>query len=136
MINQKEFFETPVIAPEILEYLKQRCLSLSNNYRMPPPRSKFSESCQHIYDEVAELCRKHGYEPKRYHVRGQKKADGVNTYNLKPKRYHGIVGWGGHLVCVVDNTVLDPLVGIPLSIEEYAQTVFEYPVNLLKNYWD
>ncbi len=132
----KEFIEIPTFAPEILDYLQQRHLSLNNDYRMPPPRSNFSESCHYVYEEIAKLCRKHGYEPKLFHVRGMKLAEGVNTESLLPKRYQGRVEWGGHLVCVVGNTVLDPLVGIPLSMEEYAETIFESPVDLLEDYWE
>ncbi len=136
MINQKEFFETPTFAPEILEYLQQRHLSLNNDYRMPPPQSNFSESCHYVYNEIANLCRKYGYEPKLFRVRGKKLAGEVNTKSLIPKRYQGRVVWGGHLVCVVGNTVLDPLVGIPLSMEEYAETVFENPVDLREVNWE
>lgn len=126
-----EFSKEQLINPIISNYLRQVYQTLNDRYSTPD--GKHRQSCSTIFNLIANLCKTLGYTPLLYHVRGMKLADGINTETLVPRRFEGRVEWGGHIVCVVDGLVLDPLVGTPLTMDVYAKTTFQNPVVLIEN---
>lgn len=112
------------------DYLQKTQQKLSNGYRWED--SGAIASCSGIAKEVAEILLPE--QPSLLHVRG---GTGPYAESLIPKCYEGIddgfggrVGWGNHIVCAVEKTVFDPIVGKPVDLETYATTVFEGPVTI------
>ncbi len=114
--------------PSVMDYLREKYLTLRNNYKTPDGR--YSESCGLIACDIAKLFLDEGEKTSLFNVKGETLIDGVNRKAIAPRIYEGNVEWGGHKVCVRENIVYDPMVGKPMKIEEYASEIFYEPVIL------
>ena len=92
-------------------------------------KETYQDECVKVAVEMAKLFTQHGYRPRLMGVRGKRVDTGFASFNhpLTPKKYEGRVSWNDHVVCELDGTVYDPMVGKPLPREEYLRTVFEEP---------
>ena len=105
-----------------LAYMKEKNKTLVNDYRTPDNNNV--ESCSEIAVDIAKILLDEGKRPIIVSVTN--KEDGY----LVPRQYEGRVKWGAHKICVCDGFVYDPMVGEPMSIEEYRDKVFENEVEL------
>ena len=110
---------------ETLEYLKSKYEKLKDGYVC---EEGGAESCILIAVDVARLILKEGGRPEIVSING-KKIDSSNTKSIFPALYKGRVKWGAHMVCVNEGIVYDPMVGYPLELSEYLDTVFSEPVD-------
>ncbi|MBP9771707.1 MAG: hypothetical protein KBD16_02160 [Candidatus Pacebacteria bacterium] len=109
--------------PKTEEYLKSEFVELSNNYR----KGGHTASCTLVAFDVAGIVLEEGGHPSILSIVGQK-VDSINTKTIVPKCFEGRITWGAHQVCENEGIVYDPMVGKPLPLETYLQTVFTEPV--------
>ncbi len=112
---------------EVLRYLEEKYHDLENNYSAD---GVHAESCSLLAMDIAKLFINKGYKPQIFSVRGEVIDLSGNTETLYPKRYSNQVSWGGHTVCVFNEVVYDPMLGVPVSIDEYRRNAFSKDVNL------
>lgn len=115
--------ENPIFS-KTQEYLKMKHQELKNDYMS---EDGGPEACLLVAVDVAKLILEEGGKPELFAIRG-KKVDSVNTKSISPTQYDGRVEWGGHMVCVNDGIVYDPMVGNPTELSEYLETSFLEPV--------
>jgi len=122
--NPSTSVENEEIGGAVLEYIARIYKSLANDYLTPDGR--FAESCSLVAVDVAELLINEGKIPELIAVRGKQINSRAIIANetLKPLRYEGRVGWGGHTICVWNEIAFDPMIGTPVPLSEYAQTAF------------
>jgi hypothetical protein len=78
--------------------------------------------CEIIACDVAQLSLQLGEHPRLV-------AFANNGNPILPRIFDGKVSWAGHTACAIGDTVLDPIVGEPISLETYKEQIFTEPVN-------
>jgi hypothetical protein len=118
------------IFPPVIDHLNKKHEILRNDYIGED--GVHSESCTIVGCDIAGLLLRNGDKPYLIAVRGEETTETGWIHNkpIIPKIYNGRVVWGGHIVCAVGDIVLDPMVGKPMTTEEYKREVFTEPVNL------
>ncbi len=106
----------------VFDYLKRKNETLINDYRTP--ESSHSESCLLIAIDIAKILLKEGKKSYISSIRGKRLPDGLNNESLVPTQYKGREKWGGHVVCIYDDLVYDPMFSKPIPLEEYPQKAF------------
>ncbi len=108
----------------VLSYLAEKNRTLINDYKTPD--GNYAESCGLIAIDIARLLLKEAKQPSIMSVNGKRVDNPAIIANepLVPVQYNGRVKWGGHTVCVCDGLVYDPMIGKPVSIEQYAHEAF------------
>jgi hypothetical protein len=112
----------------VLEYLKKRGAELANEYRTED--GAHVEHCGFVANDVAQLLIAEGKKPRIVSFRGKPLAKINGFETLKPLKYGGRVSWGGHIACLCENLVYDPLAGEPIPLESYGQTVFGAQIDI------
>lgn len=120
-IGSREKHEEP---SSISRYLAQKHETLKNDYKTPD--GKFMESCGLLALDAAKALIDDGKMPYTVAFLGKETPNPYVRTNawLVPQQFGGRVSWGAHVVCVCDGFVYDPMVGVPISLETYAQDVF------------
>jgi hypothetical protein len=114
--------------PEILSYLQTKHQELRNDYKTPD--GQYIRSCGLIAIDVARKVLSTGTKPQLIKLEGMLlPGSNINTEWLIPIIYGGRVKWSAHIIACVGETTLDPMVGIPMLLEEYKSTVFQRPAN-------
>jgi len=119
----------PAIDKSSSGYVRTKHEMLKNDYQTPD--REHVESCTLIACEIADLLIKKGKCPSIYQVKGE--LVGGSKYNretLVPKQYGGRVRWGGHIVCVENNIVYDPMLPEPTPINTYKRQAFRGKIHL------
>ena len=113
------------------EYLENMNKVLSNDYRTEDEKHKYS--CFAVAREVEKRLLAEGKNPKIYWVRNAIKKDKIGIRDkIIPKAYEGrLSDWFVHIVAVADKLVFDPMIGIPVSIEDYCVAAFEGSTEIL-----
>lgn len=115
--------ESTELPASVLEYLQTKHSTVIIEYRTPDGR--FSEHCGMIALEIAKILITAGRKPHIALVSEDVHEGGfVKTKDLVPKAFGNKVTWGAHWVCVCDGYALDPILGVPVLIEHYTQSVF------------
>lgn len=111
-------------------YLAKKNKTLMNDYRTPD--GKYAEHCGLIAVDIAKMLLQEGKRPSLVSIRGKRVAnpDIVANEPLIPVQYGGRVQWGGHIVCVCEGVVYDPMIGEPLPLATYAQEAFGADVDM------
>jgi len=114
----------------VSKYLSEKHATLANDYRTPD--GKYSESCTLIAADVAKLLLAGGKKPHIVSVRGTPVSNSsfIATEPLFPVQYSGRVRWGGHVVCVYDGLVYDPMVGRTVPLDQYGKEAFGADVTM------
>ena len=111
------------------EYVRAKHETLKNNYETP--NREHVESCTLIACDIADLLIKKRKNPSIYRVEGELVSGSkYNRQTLVPKKYGGRVRWGGHIVCVENNIVYDPMLPEPVPLSTYRKQAFEGKVHL------
>lgn len=112
--------------PKTEEYLKNEFVRLANDYK---GEDGHLEECVRIAVKIAQSIIDEGGNPQFLTIKGKITNSAGNTEILEPKRYNGRVKWPlSHTVCENNGMIYDPLVGKPLTQEEYLSTTFSKPV--------
>ena len=108
----------------VQRYLCYKHTSLENGYRDDQGNT---ESCSFIASHLANLLLDFNQHPTLLSYRGQKQHMGViiRAKPLIPRRYRGDIEWGGHTVCSLGSTILDPMVSnAPIDLANYPGIAF------------
>lgn len=106
-----------------LDYLVRKHETLRNDYATPD--GEYSESCSIISAEVVKRLLAEGKNPVIMKVSDSVEENGfVMSRRLVPSIYEGRVTWGAHAVCCCDGLAYEPVLGMPIQIEEYCKLVF------------
>lgn len=122
--------ETELIPEGIKAYLK-----IMNKNVLPNYKQKNGEpyDCRTIAKNIKHLCESHGIEAKiiRYDSKEWIGNKEMNNERLFPKYIEGITkGWEYHDVCLANNKILDPILGMPIEAKNYSQILFEREVGV------
>ena len=118
--------ETP---KTVLDYLESMNATILNDYRTPD--GQYSEHCGLIAIDLAKLFIAFGKEPYIMKVSEYIHKNGsIHSKSLNPLVYEDRVSWGAHQVCCCGDEAFDPIVGKPISINQYTQTVFGESINM------
>jgi hypothetical protein len=129
-MEPKDFEKSPDVRQKnpVLEYLREKHRTLKDDYRTADGKN---EICGLVASDVAEILLKEGKNPSIIMVEGKLLQDSfVNTEPLRPVQYKGRVSWGGHVVCICEGLVYDPMMGRPLPIESYGYEAFGTDVRM------
>ena len=110
-------------------------LRIMNKNVLPNYRKKNGENydCKTIAKNIKHMCESQGIEAKivRYDSKEWTNNKELINERLEPKFVEGIKeGWEYHDVCLANNKILDPIVGIPIKAENYSQIMFEREVGV------
>jgi len=114
----------------VLDYLVEKNKTLVDEYHTPD--GNYAESCGNIAVDIAKMLLSSGKRPEIVSITG-KRVDNphiIANEPLKPVQYKGRISWGAHIVCVCEGMVYDPMIGRPLSKEEYAYETFGAEVEM------
>ena len=100
--------------------------TILNDYRTPD--EQHSEHCGLIAADLAKLFIASGKEP--YIMKVSEDLHEIHFKSLEPLVYEGRVSWGAHQVCCYEDKAFDPIVGKPINISQYTQTVFGESINM------
>jgi len=103
---------------EAVEYIRQR------SDQMP---DRYAGNCLTDARKIAELLARAGASPWLARIRKVSDFNGSTFHGmLIPLRFlgRGALAWTTHYVCCCDGAAYDPLVGEPIPLEVYTQTVF------------
>jgi hypothetical protein len=117
-------FEQPLKVPKsVINYLHDKHETIVNDYKNSDGEV---ENCALIALDIADLLVADGQEPYVVRLVGNDVIENGFTHakNLTPRIYEGRVSWEAHLVCVCDGLIFDPMLGQPVSLEEYSRKVF------------
>ena len=107
----------------VLNYLVEKNKTLINDYHTPD--GNYSESCSLIAVDIAKILLNEGKKSEIVFITGKNANE-----SLGPKQYNGRVSWGGHVVCVCEGMIYDPMIGKPLLIEEYINEAFDSEIKM------
>lgn len=106
---------------EFVEFWQRKRRQLAEDYR--DESGQYAEHCGLLAVDLAHLLKAEGKSPSLYSLRGTS-IDEANTKTLTPLPYEGRVKWGGHVVCVAEGLVYDPILAEPEPWETYPQKAF------------
>jgi len=106
---------------EFSEYWLAKHKHLLNDYR--DENGHYSQACGEIANEVVRKLREDGRKPSIWIVTGISIGD-ARTKELVPLVYEGRIRWGGHIVCVDEDLVYDPILEKPEPMDSYGITAF------------
>ena len=86
-------------------------------------RDPLRYNCTNLAKEVTRLFISDGKRPKIIRI-GRQDSEGHFLDRLFPKIYEGHEGWRYHDVCILDSRVYDPMVGVPLELDDYFEKYF------------
>ncbi len=116
-VESKEILET------VLDYLREKHATITNDYKSPDGR--YPEHCSLIAIDIAKLFIAAGKQPHIAKIAEDvRKGSFIHSKTLAPTIYEGRVTWGAHQVCCCDGQAFDPMLDVPVPIEEYTKTVF------------
>jgi hypothetical protein len=117
------------IPETVTEYLKDKHLTIVNNYRTPD--NLWSEHCGLIAVDIAKLFLDAGKNPFIVEVAEDINENGIiRRKSLEPLIFNGRVSWGAHQVCCCDGEAFDPILEGPISIQKYTEAVFGEDINM------
>lgn len=106
---------------ELSDFWQEKRQQLAEDYR--DASGEYVQHCGLLAVDLARLLQSEGKSPSVFSLRGI--SDNENeTKTLVPLPYEGRVRWGGHVVCVAEGLVYDPILKEPESWETYPQKAF------------
>ena len=119
-LSNKESKETP---KTVLDYLRNKHLTIINDYRTPDDR--YSEYCGLIAIDIAKLLIEAGHQPYIAKVSEDiREGSSIHSKTLAPITYEGRITWGAHQVCCCDGQAFDPILDAPIDIKNYTKAIF------------
>ncbi len=108
---------------KVLNYLRTRHQTLRNDYMMSNGED---EKCSSIACEIAELIIQEGWRPYIMEISEQFHNESwqLEHKHFMPQIYDDRVEWIRHYICCCHNTVYDPLLGVPIELNQYNQVAF------------
>ena len=103
---------------EFSDFWKIKRRQLANDY--VDESGLYAESCGVLAVEIARLLEAEGKTPSILSLR----VDSADTNILVPLPYGGRIGWGGHMVCVAEGMVYDPMLPAPVQWDSYSEAAF------------
>lgn len=108
-------------------------LKLMNKQVLPNYKKSNGEhyDCRTIAKEIKLLCESEGIEAKIITFDSKHWIDNkeIDDERLYPVHLQGIEeGWEYHNVCLANNKILDPILGMPVDAENYSQIMFKKEV--------
>ena len=105
------------------EYFSKKHAILLNDYKVPEGQGR--DACTLIACEVAKIFLKEGKTPYIVKIKENEKRGGwVHNKILRPVLFGGRVTWRTHHVCCYNGIAYDPMLGEPVSLNEYTLKAF------------
>lgn len=117
-----------------LQFLLRKHETLANDYKTPD--GKCRESCMVVAYQTAEKLIADGKDPFIVIFSEIINEGGiVHAKSIEPLIYGGRISWGAHMVCCAGDMTYDPMLGVPVSLEEYSFRAFGENISM-KIGWD